>query len=40
MMQQNIAIKIREYLPDINATEISLDEKNTQALRKRLKSIH
>ncbi len=36
MMQQNIAIKIREYLPDINATEISLDEKNTQAYEKDL----
>lgn len=37
MMQQNIAIKIREYLPEINASEISFDEKNTQPYDKDLK---
>lgn len=36
MMQQNIAIKIREYLPEINASEINFDEKNTQPYEKDL----
>lgn len=35
-MQENIAIKLRQYLPDINASEISFDEKNTQPYEKDL----
>jgi len=37
MMQQHIAMKIREYLPEINASEINFDEKSTQPYEENLK---
>jgi len=37
-MQQNLAMKISEYLPEINAGEINFDEKNTQPYEEDLKT--
>ncbi|QMU61910.1 MAG: hypothetical protein GKR92_09450 [Gammaproteobacteria bacterium] len=37
MMQQQIAMKIREYLPEINASEINFDEKDLQPYEDNLK---
>ena len=37
MIQKHIAMKIREYLPEINASEINFDEKSTQPYAENLK---
>jgi hypothetical protein len=37
IMQQHIAMKIREYLPEINASEINFDEKSAQPYAENLK---